>query len=191
MQLDLTKTAFDIDGVVVDVVTPFLRRLGERHGYVGFTHDDVTTFDIEKALGVPRTVVDELVDELLESPLEVEARPYPGAVETLTKLSLRGPLLFVTARPKAGPMTAWFRTNLPEVPEDRIKIVATGDFSKKLACLLDYGRQYFIDDHLETCRILDQAGLQSFVFDQPWNRGDVDLPRVHGWGELGRLFDLS
>ncbi|MBU2548603.1 MAG: hypothetical protein KKB20_09355 [Proteobacteria bacterium] len=188
--MDLEKTAFDIDGVVVDIVTPFLRRLADRHGYTGLTYDDVTSFDLVDALGVPPDVVRELVDELLDHPLEVEARPYPGAAQVLAGLIEQAPLLFVTARPSAGPIAEWFRLTLPELPVERIEIVPTGDPMKKLECLRDHGRRHFIDDHLDTCRMLDQAGLDAFVFDQPWNRRDQTLRRLHGWDEVAVLFNV-
>ena len=79
---------------------------------------------------------------------------------------------------------------LPDLPLDRVDIIATGDPMLKLESLQDEGRRFFFDDHLETCRMLDRAGLRSFVFDQLWNRHDRLLPRIQGWDELRRLFGL-
>jgi uncharacterized HAD superfamily protein len=127
----------------------------------------------------------------LERPVEIDARPYPGAAEALEQLCHREPLLFVTSRSQAEPIRKWFKAVIPELPETRVEIIATGDPELKLDCLRDRNRSYFIDDHLGTCRQLDRAGLKAFVFDQPWNRQESDLPRVKGWTELGRLFGLT
>jgi len=190
-RLDLSQTAFDLDGVVVDIVSPFLRLLEQRYGYAGFTPDHITSFDLVAALGIPEPVVRAIVDELLEHPLELGARPYAGAAEVLERLSQQDTLLFVTSRPRAEPMEAWFRAVLPHLPEDRIEIIATGEPEAKLDCLRESGKNCFIDDYLETCRQLDRAGLVSVVYDQPWNRSDDRLLRVKGWPELSRLFGLN
>lgn len=191
MRFELSQTAFDIDGVVADVVTPFLRLLKERHGYGGFTPEDVTNFDLAATLGVPPEVVQGLIVELLERPAEVEARPYPGAAEVLAELCRREPLLFITSRVRVEPIREWFDQALPQLPPSRVQIIATGDYARKLDCLRDQNRVYFLDDHLETCRLLARAGLRPCVFDQPWNRADSGLPRVRGWEEVGRMFGLG
>ena len=191
MRLDIQYTAFDIDGVVLDIITPFLRLLEERHGYSGLTPDRITSFKLDEALGVPDEIVRGLVAELLTRPLELNALPYPGAAEVLESLCRQEPLLFITARPHVEPVRAWFESALPDLPPERYEIIATGDPLKKLDFLLDHGRRYFIDDHLETCRMLDAAGLQPLVYDQPWNRHDRDLPRVQGWTELALCFGLD
>jgi len=190
-RLDLSRTAFDLDGVVVDIVSPFLRLLEERYGYTGFTPDHITSFDLAATLGLPESVVRAIVADLLERPLELGAQPYPGAAEVLERLCRRERLLFVTSRPRAEPMQEWFRAVLPDLPEDRIEIIATGEPEAKLDCLREYHKNCFVDDYLETCRQLDQAGLVSVVYDQPWNRSDDRLHRVNGWPELGRLFGLN
>ena len=190
MLLDLKKTAFDVDGVVLDVVTPFLRLLKERHGY-DFTPEDVTGFELDRVLGVPRSVVVETVHELLVNPIKVEAKPYPGAGEMLRRLSSREPLLFVTAREDGDPVRDWFKACLPELDSDRYEIVAVGEHTRKADYLMERERLYYFDDYLETCLLLDQAGLKPFVFDQPWNRRQGGIPRVRGWNELGGLFGCN
>jgi len=191
MLLERNRTAFDIDGVVADIVTPFLRVLDERHGYKGFTADDITNFDLENALGLPGRIVDEIVGEILDAPLELGTTPYPGAAEVLRRLCRREPLLFITSRPTPEPIRDWFLAALPELPQDRVEIIATGDPAKKGDCLREKNRLHFIDDYLETCRQLDQAGFCPVVFDQPWNRNDDKLPRVRGWAGIARIFGLE
>lgn len=189
--LEPDRVAFDIDGVVLDIVTPFLRLLEERYGYGGFTPEDVTGFDLERALKIPGEVVADIVDDLINRPVELGAKPYPGAAEVLKQLSLEAPLLFVTSRPWPDPIRAWFDRCLPDLPGDRLEIIATGDPATKLDHLLEKGRCYFVEDYLETCRQLERAGLCPIVFDQPWNRDDGAFLRVRNWQELGRLFDLA
>ncbi|MFH1090836.1 MAG: hypothetical protein V1742_04625 [Pseudomonadota bacterium] len=190
MYLELDNTAFDIDGVVMDIVSPFLKMLEQRFGLSGFTPEDIGQFNFSGALGIPETLVRKLVEQLLERPLEIGVYPYPGAVETLQCLSQRGSILFLTARTNAEHVQAWFEKALPDLLPDRYQIIATGDPLRKLDYLVECERECLIDDHLETCQRLAEAGLKPYVFDQPWNRQDMTLPRIKGWAELARLFGL-
>lgn len=189
--LELNQTAFDIDGVVIDVVTPLLKILADQYGYTGFTAEDITEFDLTAALGVPETVVREAVGLLLDQPLAVRAQPYPEATETLAALCLQEPLVFITARHRADLTRELLASALPHLPAHRYEVVATGDPFRKLEWLRTHGRTYLVDDHLETCRQLARAGLRPILFDQPWNRHDHDLFRVKGWPDLARIFGLA
>jgi hypothetical protein len=184
LRLRLEETAFDIDGVVADVITVFLRNLAERHGYTGLTTEHVTEFDLARCLGAPEAAVSEIIGELVVRPHEMGVAPYPGAAEALTELSRRGPLTFITARKKEAPMRAWFEAALPGLPRDRVIIVPAGAPEKKTAHLRARGLTALIDDHLETCEALQQEGLTAVVFDQPWNRRATAVPRAVGWPAL-------
>ncbi len=191
MRIDISRTAFDFDGVVVDIVTPFLRLVEERYGYGGYNLEDVTDFNLEATLRLPGDVVGDVVDDLIRRPLELGALPLPGAREALTGLAREWPLLIVTSRPWAEPVRAWFESLMPKLPGDRLEIIATGDPAGKLEHLRERNVHYFVEDNLETCRQLDEAGLCPLVFDQPWNRTENRLPRVSGWSELAPLFQTD
>jgi uncharacterized HAD superfamily protein len=185
--VDVSRAAFDVDGVTVDVVTPFLRILRDEHGY-DFTPDDIEDFELSGALGVPGEVIQAAVDRIIDQPLESGVRPYPGAARVLTRLADETGLLFVTARRDSEATRKWLLELLPGIDPARVAVAATGDPMKKLEPLRRNGRTVFFDDHPETCRQLYKAGVAAYIFDQPWNRKERTLPRVNGWDAVADLF---
>ncbi len=180
------KTAFDIDGVVTDTMAAFLRIAEEEYGISGLCKEQITSYWLEQCLPVPSDVVDAIVARIITDPEGVGLEPIPGAREVLRELAGEGPLRFVTARPDGRPMARWLTKTLG-LPEGRIEVVATGAHAAKREVLLDLGVECFVEDHLETCISLHEAGITAIVFDQPWNRHPSPCPRVSSWSQLKRL----
>jgi hypothetical protein len=185
------RLAFDIDGVVADIMTPFLDLARERFN-VGhhLRYEHITTFFLEDCLDLPPSVIAALIRELIDRPHELPVEPFPQAVPVLTRLAREGPLLFVTARDRAGPIETWLHRTLAGVPPAAIRVVATGDADAKIHSLRDYGIEYFVEDRLETCLQLADNGITPIVFAQPWNRQPHPFLEVEDWPALaGLLFE--
>ena len=112
--------------------------------------------------------------------------PLPGAPVVLTELAGTAPLLFVTARIWPESITQWICTILPGVPRERITVIASGAPEIKLQILKERDVRYFVEDRVETCRQLKEAGIQPFLFDQPWNRNEPadGFIRIENWMQL-------
>jgi len=188
--LELKYTAFDVDGVVLDIVTPFLQLLYKRYGY-NFTESDVTEFDFNSCLGVPNKIIEELLMELTIEPFLLHIRPYTNAEIILNYLSRIEPLLFITSRPSSLPIEILFQNALPTIQNDRYTILAAGSGANKIDYLNKFNRCFLIEDNLDTCILLERHGFRPIVFDQPWNRQESNLVRVRGWVELGELFGIK
>jgi uncharacterized HAD superfamily protein len=187
-QIPRNRLAFDIDGVVADIMTTFLALARERYNqghHLRYEH--ITTFYLEDCLDLPPWIIDELIRELIDRPHELPVAPFPHAVPVLTRLAQETPLLFVTARDRKRPIEHWLHRNLAQVPPSAIRVLATGDPDAKIHCLQDHGIQYFVEDRLETCLQLADHGITPIVFAQPWNRLPHPFPEVQGWPELGGL----
>jgi uncharacterized HAD superfamily protein len=185
------QLAFDIDGVVADIMTTFLTLVRERYNqghHLRYEH--LTTFYLEECLDLPPAAIEALIRELIDRPHELPVEPFPQAVSVLTRLARETPLLFVTARDRARPIERWLRQNLAAVPPDAIRVLATGDPNAKIHYLKDLGIQYFVEDRLETCLQLAGHGITPIVFAQPWNRRPHPFHEVRDWPELaGLLFE--
>jgi uncharacterized protein len=185
------RLAFDIDGVVADIMTTFLDLVRERYNrghHLRYHH--ITTFSLEDCLDLPPAIISALIRELIDRPHELPVAPFPHAVSVLSRLAQDAPLLFVTARDRAEPIENWLHRNLAPVPPSAIRVLATGDPDTKLHYLQDHGIRYFVEDRLETCLHLADHGITPIVFAQPWNRRPHPFPEVQGWPELaGLLFD--
>ena len=191
MPIPLNSLAFDIDGVVADIMTTFLNLARERHDcghHLRYEH--ITAFRLEDCLDLEPDLIRGLIRELIDRPHELAVEPLPHAVAVLTRLARETPLLFVTARDRAAPIRTWLIRTLDQVPPESIRVVATGDPDTKLHYLLDHNLQYFVEDRLETCRQLAAHGLTPILFAQPWNRRPHSFLEVAGWPELaGLLFE--
>jgi len=185
------QLAFDIDGVVADIMTTFLALARERYDqghHLRYEH--ITTFSLEDCLDLPAWIIEALIRELIDRPHELPVAPFPHAVPVLTRLAEEVPLLFVTARDRRRPIERWLHHNLAPVPPAAIRVLATGDPDTKIHCLKDHGIRYFVEDRLETCLQLAGHGITPILFAQPWNRQPHPFIEVAGWTELsGLLFE--
>jgi uncharacterized HAD superfamily protein len=104
----------------------------------------------------------------------------------LTELARHAPLRFVTARIWSESITEWLYLNLPGVSHEKITVIASGAPEGKLQILNELEIRFFVEDRIETCRQLKKAGIQPFLFDQPWNRNEaVDgFIRIENWTRL-------
>jgi len=185
--IPLERLAFDIDGVVADIMTTFLDMAQERHGPHDFRYDDITTFYLEDCLGLDPRIIATLIRELIDRPHELPVNPFPHAVPVLSRMAEEVPLLFVTARDRPEPIQLWLNRTLAPVPARSIWVMATGDPDTKLHYLKAHAIEYFVEDRLETCFDLAREGITPIVFAQPWNRQPHPFLEVAGWSELARL----
>jgi uncharacterized HAD superfamily protein len=185
--IPLDRLAFDIDGVVADIMTTFLDLARERHGPHPFCYEHITTFRLKECLDLPAWLIDLLIRELIERPHELPIKPFPEAVPILTRLAEESPLVFVTARDRAKPIQRWLKQTLAPVPDKSIWVMATGDPDTKLHYLKAHAIEFFVEDRLETCFDLAAQGITPILFAQPWNRLPHSFLEVRNWQELAGL----
>jgi uncharacterized HAD superfamily protein len=186
MIIDPTLLAFDIDGVVADTMALFVRLAHERYGLTELSKDHLLTYNIYECLSIEKPIIDDLIRLTLDEEHTKEILPLPGAPEVLTELARVVPLRFITARTCADSIREWLFSILPDVPSDRITAIASGSPDSKLSILNGLQVRYFVEDRIETCRNLKQAGIEPFLFDQPWNQNEVDegFIRIQDWAQL-------
>lgn len=185
MQIAPRDIAFDFDGVVADTFRLFVRMANEDYGYA-FEYEDITDYLFLNAIDMDRAVADKIIEQLTDIPHELDLQPNKGASETLTRLARVNPLLFVTARPYGNPVELWFQKTMPHL-KDAIRIEATGGSVEKLPVLRERGVRYFVEDRLDTCRMLVEHGITPILYDQPWNREPHPFQVVKDWEDIARL----
>jgi uncharacterized protein len=179
-----SEVAFDIDGVLADTMSLFIDIAQKDFGANNLRYEDITEYDIDQFGGLDKTmgleIIRRILDGIHESPLE----PLQGAPDVLRRLNqYHRPTLFVTARPNGDQIFGWILDVLGVKAGD-IEVVATGSFEDKKDVLLDKKVAYFVEDRLETCFLLHDAGIKPIVFKQPWNRKPHPFPEVGNWQEL-------
>ncbi|WP_373497756.1 haloacid dehalogenase [Desulfococcus sp.] len=182
--IDPASLAFDIDGVVADTMRLFLDIARAEYDITHISYGDITHYMLEECLDMEAGVIGEIIDKLLDGSRDDGLMPLQGAPEVLAKLGKSfGPLCFVTARPTPDPIHQWILKTLP-MASGGVDITATGSFEAKADVLRERGRRYFVEDRLETCFLLEEAGITPILFKQPWNRKAHPFIEVESWREL-------
>jgi len=184
--IDPCLLAFDIDGVVADTMTVFVKLAHRKYGLTHLSKQDMVCYNLYECLSLEREIIDDLIRLTLDDEHTMEIPPVPGAPEVLTELAATVPLRFVTARVRPESITKWLFTILPGVLHQRITIIASGAPETKLHILNGLDVRYFVEDRIETCRLLKEAGIEPLLFDQPWNRNQQTdgFLRVRNWVQL-------
>jgi uncharacterized protein len=187
--IEPARLAFDIDGVVADTMAVFVDVARDRFGLSHITKEHLTSYDLYRCLDVDKETLDEMICLTLDDEHTDRIPPEPGAPEVLTQLAEYAPLRFVTARIWPDSIIRWLHRTLPDVPGDRIHVIATGDPEAKLEVLRKLGVRYFVEDRIETCEQLARDGVTPFLFDQPWNRvpSRMSFARVQNWTQLRQM----
>jgi hypothetical protein len=184
--IDPGMLAFDIDGVVADTIEVFVRLAHEKYGLTHISKEDIYSYNLYECLDLKSEIIDDLIRLTLDDEHTMQVRPVPGAPEVLAELAETARLRFVTARIRPESITKWLFTILPDVPPERITVLASGAPEIKLDILNGLEIHYFVEDRIETCRQLQKAGIQPFLFTQPWNRNEPadGSIRVENWDQL-------
>ena len=191
MKIRPDQAGFDFDGVIADIGEAFLRLACNDHGYCSIDLNDISSFQVEDCINIPRTVVEKIFNDILLDSIGTGLMPIPGAVQTLTRLSRYSEVIVITARKEIKPVVDWFDHFLEPDCRSRIELVATGDHDNKEAYIRERGLSHFFDDRAKTCVQLAEAGLTPIVFSQPWNHKQHNLASVDDWRELEALFDFT
>ena len=184
------EIGFDLDGVIADTATTFIRLACEEHNFCSFSLADITSFHVEDCLDIPMPLVDRIFTDILEDSLATGLKPMPGAVEVITELAAVTSVTVITARPLLQPARDWFNKFFPDNPGKAINLIAMGDHNDKARYIHEHGLKYFVDDRAETCRQLAADNITPLVFSQPWNRDRDGLQTVETWQDIRALIAL-
>ncbi len=189
-RIDPKRVAFDIDGVIADTMTLFLDIARDEYLLEGFRYEDINRYSLEECLGIGPDIIKAIIERIQDGNHQSALKEIEGSREVLTRLGRKyAPILFVTARPYIGPIMEWIQRLLPLDP-DAVEVIATGSFESKTEVLLSRGISFFVEDRLDTCFLLEKAGITPVLFRQPWNREKHPFAEVGNWKELESLIEF-
>ena len=189
MNIHPQEIAFDFDGVVADTFKLFVKLARENYNY-DINYDEIKDYLFLDSISMDRKHALEIIDILTNDLPDIDVRPNEGAGGVLSKMIQTSPLLIVTARPYADPVERWFARHIPEVAPGCLRVEATGANTAKLDVLKGYGVRYFIDDRLDTCFLLQEAGITPIVYTQPWNRAPHPFQTVSNWEDIASIMTM-
>lgn len=185
------EIGFDFDGVVADIGEAFIRMACDKYNYCSFTLKDITSFQVEDCIPIPRTIIENIFSDILVDSLAAGLKPLSDAVAVLSDMTLQGKVTIITARSLEKPVHDWLNTFFPSQVISRITLVAMGDHDKKVRYVQEHNLQYFVDDRLETCLQMADANITPLLFSQPWNRTTANLQIVSNWNEIRSIINLD
>ncbi len=187
--IDPNSIAFDFDGVLADTMTLFLDIARYDYHVSNLRYDDITCYMLKDCLHLDEDIIEAIIQRIQDGHYTMPLMPMTGAADVLGRLEKAfGPLLLVTARPYTGPVLDWIQSAL-SLNTDTVRLVTTGSFEAKADVLREHRIAYFIDDRLETCFQLKEAGVEPVLFRQPWNRQAHPFQEVGSWKEIDSLID--
>jgi uncharacterized protein len=184
------ELAFDIDGVLADTFRVFVETARQQY-HVQVAYEDITEYDFRKVIDIDKEIARDIIQRILDDPIQMGIRPIKGAVEVLSLLTGEGPIFLVTARPGRSAIYEWVLQQLQGVDRNLIRLEATGTHEEKIPILLEHGIRYFVEDRLDTCYLLATAQVTPIVFEQPWNQKPHPFIRVRSWSEIGKMIAWS
>lgn len=189
LRIDPRAVGFDVDGVVADTMRLFIDIARDDFG-VEIAYEEMTCYDLGKCLDVEDDLIEGVIHRLLDGTRDDGLHPLDGVSNVMRRLAdCCNPVRFVTARPSPEYILEWILERLP-LADHQVDLVATGSFEAKTDVLREKGVRCFVEDRLETCFLLEPAGIQPILFRQPWNREPHPFPEVGSWGELAEMIDF-
>jgi len=151
---------------------------------------DIYCYNLVECTQMNQKIIGSIVDMLLDGNYSANLRSMDGAADVLTRIESRhSPLLFVTARPYLGPIHNWL-LDLLSLDPHRIDVIPTGSHANKAEVLLERKVSCFVDDRLDTCELIHDAGILPILYKQPWNRSPHPYREIDSWKELEALIDF-
>lgn len=188
------KIGVDFDDTAVDTFTEFLAFCNSQYGEQ-FQVKDFVVFGHESVWKISEEQCRERFLAFDASEARRNIRPMPGAQEAIRKLALMHELHIVTARP----------VELAKGTHEMIDRHFPKWFTGVHFCSTDNGANYHrpkplvckeievmihIEDHPVTAQACAKEGIQTLLFDRPWNRAEPEhelITRVHSWEEIFKI----
>ena len=188
--IDPKRLAFDIDGVLANTMQLFLDILMEVYGVNHIAYEDINQYDLNACLDLDPDIISGAAGRIIDGNYPCRLEPNVGVVRVLKRLHAFGPIRLVTARPYPGPIREWIDQLLPP-DRFRVDITTTGRFDVKHEVLKADQVQWFVEDRLDTCFLLQENNIEPVVFVQPWNRQSHPFVEVENWSQLEGLIQWT
>ena len=191
------KIGIDIDDVIVDFVTPFIRFHNKNYG-TSWTKETLSFPDLAS---MTNDTSEQLQDKMrLFNMSEITQLPLiDGAKESINILARDHQLSAITGRPLY--LEGETRAHIKEHFQGIENIYFTGtyylnekhDKREKSHFCLSNGIELMVEDIPEFANDCANAGIKVLLFDQPWNRKvkETDnITRVSSWSEILKLVKI-
>lgn len=164
----------DMDGILVDLLTKWLRVYNEENDCL-LRHEDIKTFDVHRYVAIKPSA---MYDIIKRPGFFDDLEPHDGAIDALHQLKSMGHDVIICSSP-AGPDSArakyeWVERHLGW---NRRRVVLQHDKWNQAGDLI-------IDDKPSTLEEFGRQGRYTITIDHPYNRDAVVNFRAHGYRDM-------
>ena len=175
----MLNIALDIDGVIIDFVSSFIRTVKERLGFE-LKYEQIYCHEITQVLGLPKDDVKALLSETL---MRNDFQLILGAKEAISRLYEEHHLFIVTGRDSCFEDQTKAILAFHEIPYQALYF---SEYLKKHQVATHF--DVFVEDSLEEALSLTQRGAEILLYHHPWNSQTLNvkniIKRVHSWDEI-------
>jgi uncharacterized HAD superfamily protein len=191
------RIGIDFDEVIADSLEALVTIHNNRHG-TAFKKEDVTSYSLRESYGGKKEEWDATFAAFLSTDHLSQLNPMADVISAMDTLKKHGHELYiVTARTDHGLAAAelWLKTHLPKTFNGihHTEPLATNPEVKKKKAEIckENGIELMIDDHRGVAEECAEAGIRVFLFNYPWNQGDLpkNIERVFSWDDILRKID--
>jgi uncharacterized protein len=191
------RIGIDFDDVIFNLSDHLLKFFNDRF-QTSFKRDEITAYEMRTLWNLNHEQEEKVIMDFCFSELHHGCLPVKGAIEAIKELSRNHTLIVVTARDDARiEMThKWLDVYLPTMFDSVIftnhNHEDAGKRRKKSEVCKEQNIDIFIDDSMGNVLDVSSVVERVFLFDAPWNQGELpeNAERVFGWDEiLARLSD--
>jgi len=179
------KAGIDLDGVVADLMRPFLKEINKRFD-LELQYDDITSYHFSDCISVD---IEDL-RVIWESPEFILGQPLlPYARWGINRLRDFGYKIYIVTARKSHLKTftlGWLEKH--EIPFDDI---VTGKQEEKQSYIERNGLDIFIEDRTKNALEATKFCKRVYLMDKPYNRYTITLDesksniiRVNGWRDI-------
>ena len=186
-----TKIGVDLDGVLFDFHTPFLKFYNEKHG-TNFSVKDIKKYEFSGVFGISQKELNVEMSLFYQSDSFKNLPRVPGAQIAINSLSKKNTLGVITSRPDFTSNTTLISLD-KNFPGCFSEVYFTSEYGgkghrkKKSELCLDHRYGMMVEDVAEYANECAEKGISALLINQPWNLKEKLHPkvkRVQGWKEV-------
>ena len=188
----LMRIGIDFDDVIADSMQTIIDLQNKQFG-TSYKREDATHFHLEDIWGGTKEEWRAKLDDFLSTKHLASLNPVAGVIPALDALKKGGHELYiVTGRSEEGVAATeqWVAEHFPETFAGihyGFHLASDPTKSRKKSEICKENKvELMIEDHFGNAKECAEAGIRVFLFDQPWNQGELpqNIERIKSWDEI-------